>query len=62
MKCSFSTDKNLKYQQQVLGRKLAILVLPTTDWLTTRSKGAEISERVGKLKPGDFDELDWSNS
>ena len=57
-----STDQNLKYQQQVLGRKLAILVLPTNDWPTIRSKGAEISEKVGKLKPGDFDELDWSNA
>ena len=56
-----STDQNLKYQQQVLGRKLAILVLPTNDWPTIRSKGAEISEKVGKLKPRDFVELDWSN-
>ena len=26
-----STDQNLKYQQRVFGRKLAILVLPTND-------------------------------
>ena len=56
-----STDQNLKYQQQVLGRKLAILVLPTNDWPTIRSKGAEISAKVGMLKPGDFVELNWSN-
>ena len=31
-----STDQNLKYQQQVVGRKLAILVLPTNDWPTIR--------------------------
>lgn len=57
-----STDQNLKYQQQVVGRKLAILVLPTNDWPTIRSKGAEIAAKVATLKPGDFVELDWSNS
>jgi hypothetical protein len=56
-----STDQNLKYQQQVVGRKLAILVLPTNDWPTIRSKGAEIATKVATLKPGDFVELDWSN-
>ncbi len=56
-----STDQNLKHQQQVVGRKLAILVLPTNDWPTIRSKGAEIAANVARLKPGDFVELDWSN-
>jgi predicted nuclease of predicted toxin-antitoxin system len=55
-----STDQNLKYQQQVVGRKLAILVLPTNDWRTIRSKGAEIIAKVTTLRPGDFVELDWS--
>jgi hypothetical protein len=54
-----STDQNLKYQQQVMGRKLAILVLPTNDWPTIRSKGAEIAAKVATLKPGAFVELDW---
>jgi len=27
-----TTDQNLKYQQNLRGRKLAILVLPTTSW------------------------------
>ena len=53
-----STDQNLKYQQQVVGGKLAILVLPTNDWPTIRSKGAEIAAKVATLKPGDFVELD----
>ena len=57
-----STDQNLKYQQQVVGRKLAILVLPTNDWPTIRSKGAEIAAKVTTLKPGGFVELDWSNT
>jgi hypothetical protein len=54
-----STDQNLKYQQQVAGRKLAVLVLPTNDWPRIRSKGKEIAARVATLKPGEFAELDW---
>ena len=27
-----TTDKNLKYQQNLSGRRIAILVLPTTNW------------------------------
>lgn len=57
-----STDQNLKYQQEVVGRKLAILVLLTNDWPTIRSKGAEIAARVASPKPGDFVELDWPDA
>jgi len=35
-----STDQNLKYQQNLVGGKLAIPVLPTNDW-------------PAMLKPGD---------
>jgi hypothetical protein len=55
-----STDQNLKYQQNVTGRKLSILVLLTNDWPTIRAKVAEISTSVATLKPGDFVELDLS--
>jgi len=56
-----STDQNLKHQQQVFGRKLAILVLPTNDWPTIRSRAAQIGARAATLKPGDFVEMDWPN-
>ena len=54
-----STDQNLKYQQNLVGRKLAILVLPTNDWPMIRSKADVIVARVTMLKPGDFVELRW---
>jgi len=54
-----TSDQNLKYQQKVTGRKLAILVLPTNDWPTIRVKAEEIAGHVAKLKPGDFVELNW---
>src|SRR6185295_5030511 len=52
-----STDQNLKYQQNLVGRKLAILVLTTNDWPMIRSKADFIVAKVAMLKPGDFVEL-----
>ncbi|MEK7674423.1 MAG: DUF5615 family PIN-like protein, partial [Verrucomicrobiota bacterium] len=49
-----TTDQNLEYQQNVLGRKLGILVLPTNDWPTIRSNADAIAGKVATLKPGDF--------
>lgn len=54
-----STDQNLKCQQNLIGRKLAILVLPTNNWPTIRAKADAIASRVATLKPGDFVELRW---
>jgi hypothetical protein len=54
-----TSDQNLKYQQKVSGRKLAILVLPTNDWPTIRIHADEIATKVATLKPGDFVELSW---
>ena len=55
-----TTDQNMKHQQKVVERRLAILVLPTNDWPTIRLKTEEIAVKVAALKPGDFLELDWS--
>jgi predicted nuclease of predicted toxin-antitoxin system len=55
-----TTDQNLKYQQNVTGRRLAILVLLTNDWPRIRAKAAEISTKVATLQPGDFVEWDLS--
>ena len=56
-----TTDQNLKYQQSLAGRKLAIIVLPTNDWTTIRANAAEIAAKVATLKPGVFVELSWLN-
>jgi len=50
-------DQNLKYQQNIAGRKLAILVLPTNDWPTLKRMGDKIANAANALKPGDFVEL-----
>jgi hypothetical protein len=52
-----TTDKKLRYQQNHSGRRLAILVLPTTSWPDIQKHLRSISDAVNALKPGDFIEL-----
>ena len=52
-----TTDKNLRYQQNLAGRRLAILVLPTTSWPEIQKHTKKVVESVNALKPGDFIEL-----
>ena len=52
-----TTDKNIAYQQNLSGRSLAILVLPTTSWPKLRERTSEIANAVNALVPGAFVEL-----
>jgi hypothetical protein len=55
-----TTDRNLRYQQSIIGLHLAILVLPTTNWLTIRLHAAQVAAAAAALRPGDFVELQFS--
>lgn len=55
-----TTDKNLRYQQNLAGRRLAILVLPTTSWPKIQLHIAQVVAAVNQLRPGDFRELTFS--
>ncbi len=52
-----TTDQNLGYQQNLTGRRLAILVLPFASWPKLQIHLAAIVSAVDGLKPGDFIEL-----
>ncbi len=54
-----TTDQNLRYQQNLTGRTLAILVLPTTRWPVIQQHVTEIAEAVGSIQAGQFRELMW---
>ena len=54
-----TTDQNLRYQQNPAGRRLAILVLPTTSWPEISQHEAEIVAAANSLKPGEYRELRW---
>ena len=52
-------DKNLRYQQNLTGRMLAILILPTTSWPVIQKSTAKVLETVNALKQGGFVELQF---
>ena len=52
-----TTDQNLRYQQNLTGRMLAILVLPTTSWPAIRLHAEQVAVAIDALRPGDFVEL-----
>jgi hypothetical protein len=52
-----TADQQLKYQQNLKGRQLAILVLSTNRWPKIKAKVLEISAAIQALRPGDYVEL-----
>ena len=52
-----TTDKNIRYQQNLSGNRLAILILPTTSWPKIRPHQALVAAAVDNLRPGDVVEL-----
>ena len=57
-----TTDHNLRYQQNLGGRRLAILVLMTTNWRNIRAHTDYVVAAVSALRPGDYRELQFPPS
>jgi hypothetical protein len=55
-----TTDQNLRYQQNLSGRRLAILVLPTTSWPKIQAHEPQVITAINALRPGDLTELTFS--
>ena len=53
-----TADKNIRYQQNIAGRRIAILVLPTNRWPILWKMADRIAEAANRLKPGDFIEIE----
>jgi hypothetical protein len=52
-----TTDQNLRHLQNFAGKRLAILVLPTTSWPEIQKHTDQIAAAMAGLRPGDFVEL-----
>jgi len=52
-----TADRNLRYQQSLAGRKLAVVVLPTTNWPQLRDRAEVIAAALATLKPGEYRDL-----
>ena len=53
-----TTDGQLRYQQNLKGRTLAILALSTTSWPRIRKHALLVVAAVESLKPGEYQELE----
>src|SRR5688572_13648086 len=52
-----TTDQNLKHQQQLRGRQLAIVVLLSTSWPRIRLRVDVIQAAVDGIGPGEYAEV-----
>jgi len=52
-----TTDRNLRYQQNLAGRRLAIVVLPTTSWPIIQVNADAVAAAIDELHPGAFVEM-----
>jgi hypothetical protein len=53
-----TTDKGIRYQQNLKGRKIAIVVLGNSTWRIVRTHLARIARVVDEAKPGSYAEVD----
>ncbi len=54
-------DKNIRYQQNLAGRKIAIVVLSTPQWPVVRLHTAKIAAAVAAATPGSYVEVEIPN-
>jgi hypothetical protein len=52
-----TTDKNLRYQQNLKDRLIAILVLPTTSWPKLQPHGSTIAAKANAMLAAEYHEL-----
>ena len=52
-----STDQNLRYQQNLSGRKLAIIVLKSTSWPRIQQRIDDIQIAIEGITPGGYHEV-----
>lgn len=52
-----TADKNIQYQQNLAGRKIAVLVLGTPQWPLLRLHIAKVAAALNTAKPGGYAEV-----
>ncbi len=57
-----TTDQNLRYQQNLADRRLAILVLRTTSWPKMRQHLARIRGAADAMSTGSYFEVSFEES
>lgn len=52
-----TADKNIRYQQNLAGRRITVVVLSTPQWPLVRLHTAEIAKAVNGATPGSYAEV-----
>ena len=52
-----TTDQNMRHQQNLVGRRLAVIVLLSGAWPYARSRIEEIRAAVAEAQPGELREV-----
>lgn len=54
-----TTDQNLRYQQNLKGKTLSIIVLPTTNWLEIQKNITSLVTVLTNITAGAYVEVIW---
>jgi hypothetical protein len=54
----FTADKNLRYQQNLTARKIALVVLGNSPWPLVRQHISEIVQAINAAKPASYAEIE----
>ena len=52
-----TTDQNMRYQQNLAGKRLGILVLLSTSWPRIQLRIGDVQDVVDGMQPGDYREV-----
>src|ERR687883_267197 len=52
-----TTDQNLRHQQNLIGRKISVVVLLTTSWPRIRNHIDLVRHALDNLQPGSYEEI-----
>ncbi len=55
-----TADRNIRHQQNLAGRRIALVVLPTNRWKTVREHGERIARAVDQAAPGSYAEGEFA--
>ena len=53
-----TTDKNMRYQQNIAGRKIAFLIIGNQQWPVLRRYVDKVAEAAAAVTPGSFVEVE----
>ncbi len=56
-----TSDRNLQYQQNLKGRKIAVLLLSTNHWPTLKKQAPLVQAALDKIRPNEFVRVEIPN-